>query len=159
MSLGMTPVRVVDLRRIAYCSAPLIQQHYIRQHFDSSRKTPNVLLLCEHHPVYTTGIRQAQYSAEEEQRLKDLGAEFFRTNRRGLITFHGPGQLICYPILNLGCFRKSVRWYVWELEKTVIEMCYKFGIEASTSADTGVWVGNNKICAIGNCCCSPCSSF
>uniref|UniRef100_A0A3B1KFN2 Octanoyl-[acyl-carrier-protein]:protein N-octanoyltransferase LIPT2, mitochondrial n=1 Tax=Astyanax mexicanus TaxID=7994 RepID=A0A3B1KFN2_ASTMX len=149
MSLGKTPVSVVNLGRVAYRSALQIQQHYIRQHFDSSNPTPNTLLLCEHSPVYTVGIRPVQYPAEEEQRLKDLGADFFRTNRGGLITFHGPGQLVCYPILNLGCFKKSVRWYVCEIEKTVINMCSKFGIKASTSPDTGVWVGNNKICAIG----------
>ncbi|KAL7831963.1 hypothetical protein AOLI_G00295110 [Acnodon oligacanthus] len=149
MSLGKTPVSVVNLGRIAYRSALQIQQRYIKQHFDSSGQIPNTVLLCEHYPVYTVGIRRAQYPAEEEQRLKDLGADFSRTNRGGLITFHGPGQLVCYPILNLGCFKKSVRWYVCKLERTVIEMCSKFRIKASTSPDTGVWVGNNKICAIG----------
>uniref|UniRef100_A0A8C2AMR8 lipoyl(octanoyl) transferase n=1 Tax=Cyprinus carpio TaxID=7962 RepID=A0A8C2AMR8_CYPCA len=74
---------------------------------------------------------------------------FVHTSRGGLITFHGPGQLVCYPVLNLGCFRKSVRWYVCELERTVIKTCGQFGIEASTSPDTGVWAGDNKICAIG----------
>lgn len=149
MSLGKASVNIVNLGRVAYCNALQIQQQYTRQHFDSSSRTPNTILLCEHDPVYTTGIRRAPYPAEEEQRLRELGAKFFRTNRGGLITFHGPGQLVCYPILNLGCFKKSVRWYVCELEKTVIRMCDKFGIKASTSVDTGVWVGNNKICAIG----------
>lgn len=150
MSPGKPSVSIVNLGRVAYRSALQIQQQYIRQHFDSSSQTPNTLLLCEHDPVYTIGIRRAPYPAEEEQRLKDLGAEFFRTNRGGLITFHGPGQMMCYPILNLSCFKKSVRWYVYELEQTVIKMCGKFGIKATTSPDTGVWVGNNKICAIGN---------
>ncbi|XP_065137918.1 octanoyl-[acyl-carrier-protein]:protein N-octanoyltransferase LIPT2, mitochondrial [Paramisgurnus dabryanus] len=149
MSLGKAAVRVVYLGRISYHNALKIQQHHIQQHLDSSNNNPNTLLLCEHEPVYTIGIRQKPYPPEEEQRLKNLGADFFRTNRGGLITFHGPGQLVCYPILNLGCFKKSVRWYVCELERTVINTCSKFGIKASTSPDTGVWVGNNKICAIG----------
>ncbi|KAK1786056.1 hypothetical protein P4O66_017791 [Electrophorus voltai] len=149
MSLGKTSVNVVNLGRIAYCNGLKIQEHYVRKHFDSSCQTPNTLLLCNHYPVYTIGIRRAHYPVEEEQRLKQLGADFFRTNRGGLITFHGPGQLVCYPILNLGYFKKSLRWYVCELERTVIKMCSKFGIKASTSPDTGVWVGNNKICAIG----------
>lgn len=151
MSPGKTSVNIVNLGRVAYRSGLQIQQQYIRQHLDSLSQNPNTVLLCEHDPVYTVGIRRAPYPAEEEQRLKDLGAEFIRTNRGGLITFHGPGQMVCYPILNLGCFKKSVRWYVCELEKTVIKMCGMFGIKASTSPDTGVWVGNNKICAIGNC--------
>ena len=153
MTLGKAAVRVVNLGRISYGQALQVQQKHVRQHLDKSSEVPNTLLLCEHHPVYTIGIRQAPYSAEEEEKLKSLGAEFFRTNRGGLITFHGPGQLVCYPVLNLGCFKKSVRWYVCELEKTVIGLCSKFGIKAATSPDTGVWVGDNKICAIGvlNC--------
>ncbi|XP_055735370.1 putative lipoyltransferase 2, mitochondrial [Salvelinus fontinalis] len=142
-------VEVIQLGRISYGRALQVQQLYVRRHLDSKDKLHNALLLCEHPPVYTIGIRQALYPFEEEQRLKLLGAEFFRSNRGGLITFHGPGQLVCYPILNLGCFKKSVRWYVCELERTVINLCRKYGIRASTSPNTGVWVGDSKICAIG----------
>lgn len=153
MTIPRSAIRVVNLGRIPYGRALQVQQHYVRQHLDSLTcppdQRPNTLLLCEHRPVYTIGIRQAPYPTEEEERLKGLGADFFRTRRGGLITFHGPGQLVCYPILNLGCFKKSVRWYVCELERTVINLCSRFGIEASTSPDTGVWVGDNKICAIG----------
>uniref|UniRef100_A0A4W5LHQ9 Octanoyl-[acyl-carrier-protein]:protein N-octanoyltransferase LIPT2, mitochondrial n=1 Tax=Hucho hucho TaxID=62062 RepID=A0A4W5LHQ9_9TELE len=142
-------VEVIQLGRISYGRALQVQKLYVRRHLDSKDKLHNALLLCEHPPVYTIGIRQALYPFEEEQRLKLLGAEFFRSNRGGLITFHGPGQLVCYPILNLGCFKKSVRWYVCELERTVINLCRKYGIKAATSPNTGVWVGDNKICAIG----------
>ncbi|XP_046891878.1 putative lipoyltransferase 2, mitochondrial [Hypomesus transpacificus] len=142
-------VEVVNLGRIPYARALDVQKLFVKRHFDKSVKSPNALLLCEHPPVYTIGIRQAPYPAKEEERLKLLGAEFFRTNRGGLITFHGPGQLVCYPVLNLGSFKKSVRWYVCELERTVIQLCSRFGIKATTSPDTGVWVGENKICAIG----------
>lgn len=81
--------------------------------------------------------------------MKTLGAEFHRTNRGGLITFHGPGQLVVYPILDLKSFNKSMKWYICKLEKTVIEVCKSFGVEAERSSDTGVWVKDNKICAIG----------
>ena len=83
-------------------------------------------------------------------RLKALGADFYRTNRGGLITFHGPGQLVAYPILNLRGFDKSMKWYVCKLEETVIQLCKALRIEAERSSDTGVWVKNNKLCAIGN---------
>uniref|UniRef100_A0A1Q3EXD3 Octanoyl-[acyl-carrier-protein]:protein N-octanoyltransferase LIPT2, mitochondrial n=1 Tax=Culex tarsalis TaxID=7177 RepID=A0A1Q3EXD3_CULTA len=111
----------------------------------------NVLILTEHDPTYTVGIRTQAYGPEEEHRLRQLGAEFFRTNRGGLITFHGPGQLVAYPVLNLKNFQPSVRWYVCHVEKTVIDLCRKYGIRAETTADTGVWVGGGerKICAIG----------
>lgn len=109
----------------------------------------NVLILTEHDPVYTIGIRTKDYGAEEEQRLRALGAQFFRTNRGGLITFHGPGQLVAYPVLNLRNFQPSVRWYVCHIEKTIIELCRRYGIKAGTTEDTGVWVQDRKICAIG----------
>ncbi len=101
------------------------------------------------HLVYTIGIRTRNYPESEEVRLKALGAEFHRTNRGGLITFHGPGQLVAYPILDLHSFNKSMKWYVCKLEETIIQLCKSLGIEAERSSDTGVWVKNNKLCAIG----------
>lgn len=139
-------VEVVHLGLVSYQRAVQLQQLYINRH----RTDPaHVLLLCQHPPVYTMGIRHKLYPPSLLDRLHSLGAEVHCTNRGGLITFHGPGQLVCYPILNLGSFKKSVRWYVGELEKTIISVCRRFAVEASTSPHTGVWVGDNKICAIG----------
>lgn len=109
----------------------------------------NVLILTEHNPVYTVGIRTKSYGPEEEQRLTALGAEFYRTNRGGLITFHGPGQLVAYPVLNLKNFQPSIRWYVCQIEQTIIDLCSKLGIRAGRTQDTGIWVDDRKICAIG----------
>ncbi|XP_071352016.1 octanoyl-[acyl-carrier-protein]:protein N-octanoyltransferase LIPT2, mitochondrial [Trachinotus anak] len=144
---GTRPVvEVVRLGLVTYQEALRLQQVYLNRH----RSGPaHALLLCQHPPVYTTGIRHKPYPTPVLDRLRLLGADIHRTNRGGLITFHGPGQLVCYPVLNLGSFKKSVRWYVCELEKTIISVCSRFGIEASTSPHTGVWVGDNKICAIG----------
>ncbi|XP_069615569.1 octanoyl-[acyl-carrier-protein]:protein N-octanoyltransferase LIPT2, mitochondrial [Ranitomeya imitator] len=105
------------------------------------------LLLCEHRPVYTEGIRGG--SGQDEARLRALGADFHRTDRGGLITFHGPGQLLCYPVLDLRRLRRSLRDYVCGLEGTVIRLCRGLGLEAARAADTGVWVRDRKICAIG----------
>jgi lipoyl(octanoyl) transferase len=82
--------------------------------------------------------------------LKSFGADFYRTNRGGLITFHGPGQLVVYPILNLTCYNKNIRQFVSAIEQSIISVCDELGILASTSPHTGVWGGNNKVCAIGN---------
>uniref|UniRef100_A0A4W6DXD9 Octanoyl-[acyl-carrier-protein]:protein N-octanoyltransferase LIPT2, mitochondrial n=1 Tax=Lates calcarifer TaxID=8187 RepID=A0A4W6DXD9_LATCA len=144
---GVKPVvEVVRLGLVTYQEALRLQQVYVNRHWSGPA---HALLLCQHPPVYTTGIRKKPYPAALLDQLRLLGADVHRTNRGGLITFHGPGQLVCYPVLNLGSFKKSVRWYVCELEKTIISVCSRFGIEASTSPHTGVWVGDNKICAIG----------
>uniref|UniRef100_UPI00398E7888 octanoyl-[acyl-carrier-protein]:protein N-octanoyltransferase LIPT2, mitochondrial n=1 Tax=Pristiophorus japonicus TaxID=55135 RepID=UPI00398E7888 len=148
-------IEVVSLGRITYADALRVQRSFIQRHLATLSQPPaaeppvNALLLCEHTPAYTVGIRTARYPADEEERLRRLGAEFHRADRGGLITFHGPGQLVCYPILNLAHFKKSVRWYVGQLERTAVRLCSRFGIDAETSPDTGVWVGDDKICAIG----------
>lgn len=66
-------------------------------------------------------------SQEDQTKLKSLGAEYFRTDRGGLVTFHGPGQLTAYPILNLRHYKPSVKWYVCRLEECIIEMCKRMG--------------------------------
>ncbi|KAF2366878.1 Octanoyltransferase [Trinorchestia longiramus] len=108
------------------------------------------LILLEHLPVYTVGLRSEVYNKEEELRLCQTGAQFVRSNRGGLITFHGPGQLTVYPILHLADMNRSLKWYVCALERAVIRTCQSFGVSAFTSADTGVWISETaKICAIG----------
>ncbi|XP_002734161.1 octanoyl-[acyl-carrier-protein]:protein N-octanoyltransferase LIPT2, mitochondrial-like [Saccoglossus kowalevskii] len=116
---------------------------------DITQEPKDVILLCEHNPVYTVGIRTKDYPVSEEERLKKLGADFFRTDRGGLITFHGPGQMVAYPILNLARYTKSIRWYVCQLEKCVIRMSTSFGLVSNTSPHTGVWIKDNKVAAIG----------
>lgn len=144
-----------------YRKAYSLQEQLVRlmkSRIETGKPGDNVLLLLQHKPVYTTGIRTKEYSVEEETYLKGLGADFVRTNRGGLITFHGPGQLVAYPILNLNLFipqverRKAalgMRWYVNSLEEVVIKVCGEFGLQGSRSPHTGVWVGDNKICAMG----------
>lgn len=147
-------VNVINLGRMGFLQAYDVQMRYARQHLDELAGRPhvtglNTLLLVEHDPVYTVGIRTKDYLEEEAERLRKLGAEFFRTNRGGLITFHGPGQLVAYPILNLMHFTPSVKWYIATLELTIINTCRQFGITAKTTENTGVWVGDRKIAAIG----------
>jgi len=154
-------VRVLQLGRLNYRAALSVQTNLVSQvqaDLSSGRQASNTLVLVEHSPVYTTGIRTREYSQAEEERLVKLGAEFVRTNRGGLITFHGPGQLVCYPILNLRDFapesstRKAMlgmKWYVHTLEQLVIDLLAGLGVEGERSPHTGVWVGRNKICAMG----------
>ncbi|KAK0409152.1 hypothetical protein QR680_004371 [Steinernema hermaphroditum] len=118
----------------------------------------------KHSPVFTVGIRERLYTAEEEERLRATGADFCRTNRGGLITFHGPGQLVAYPIVDLASLtvaptaefptrRVGVRRFVHLVEETLIDLLKtKHGLlTAGRSPDTGVWLdeGDRKIAAIG----------
>lgn len=158
-------INVLRAGRLTYAAALGLQQLLARRCHDLHTAEPaaaNVLILTEHPAVYTVGLRSKSYSSAEEAHLRRLGADFHRTNRGGLITFHGPGQLVAYPVLNLRHFRPSIRWYVCALERTIIDMCSSssdnsaaedhrgFRIDAGTAApNTGVWVGDRKLCAIG----------
>ncbi|KAH8417548.1 hypothetical protein KR222_001713 [Zaprionus bogoriensis] len=143
-------VTVVRAGRLGYAAGLRLQQQLAKQDVSQPAEFRNFLLLLEHDPVYTIGIRTKGYTSEDEERLRQLGADFHRTDRGGLITFHGPGQLVAYPIINLRQFKPSIRWYVHTLEQAVIETCRQLGIpDASTTKDTGIWVGDQKICAIG----------
>ncbi|KAK2582975.1 hypothetical protein KPH14_009027 [Odynerus spinipes] len=142
-------VKLLWAGRLTY--GPSIQLQKILSnlhHKQSNDKTCNTLLLVEHDPVYTIGIRN-KYTEEDEIKLRNLGAEFYKTDRGGLITFHGPGQLVAYPILNLKQFKPSIKWYVCQIEQMIIRLCAEFGIIGATTSDTGVWVNDKKICAIG----------
>ena len=146
-----------NLGKITYKKAFAIQKELVRGSLDclklnKQKMSRNTLIICEHYPVYTVGIQNKKdttFHLNERQRLLRLGADFEFTNRGGLTTFHGPGQLVCYPVLNLAYFRKSVKWYVEQLERTLIETCRRFDLTAGTTSDTGVWIDDNKIAAIG----------
>ncbi|XP_075535943.1 lipoyl(octanoyl) transferase 2 [Dermacentor variabilis] len=156
--MGSLPlVKFKNLGRMAFAQAYQIQSEVARtllEEVASNRHgtaTRNTVLVVEHDPVYTVGIRSKQYSTEVEERLKKLQADFVRTNRGGLVTFHGPGQLVAYPVLYLGSFfnDKSMRSYVHSLERMIINFCARFQLDAKTTENTGVWIGDNKIAAIG----------
>lgn len=141
-------VSLLNTGLLSYSKALNLQKQI--SHLVLNAKYQNVLILTEHPPVYTIGIRTKNYTIDDEERLKKLGADFHKTNRGGLITFHGPGQLVAYPIINLKNFQPSIKWYVCHIEKTIINLCKKYyGLDARITTDTGVWIGENKICAIG----------
>lgn len=119
--------------------------------------THHHLFLCEHPPVYTLGKSgNIQNVLLTEAALQEKKIEFFKTNRGGDITFHGPQQLVGYPILDLEKMNTDIGWYLRNLEETVIRTIASFGIKGERSAgETGVWIEpdkpgkERKICAIG----------
>ena len=116
----------------------------------------NRIVLCEHPPVYTLGRSgKASNMLLGEEQLKRVGATLYHIDRGGDITYHGPGQLVCYPILNLEDFSLGLRDYIYVLEEAVIRVCASYGISAGRlDKATGVWLEGDtprarKICAIG----------
>ncbi len=118
-----------------------MQQQRIRGEIEDT------LILVEHDPVYTLGK-----NADKDHLLqsRDESVDVFNIERGGDITFHGPGQLVGYPILDLSNYKKSVSWYMRTLEQVLIDTLIEFKIIAQRNDGlTGVWVGDEKIAALG----------
>jgi len=118
----------------------------------SEEKLPHTFLILEHSPVITLGIsgKESNILVDEVQ-LNKLGIQVYRSTRGGDVTYHGPGQIVGYPIFNLRYLGRKVRHYISNLEGTIIRMLKdEHGIDAvSDPKFPGVWIGNNKITAIG----------
>lgn len=120
----------------------------------NSRKSgccPDVLLLLEHPPTITLGRNgRWQNLLATDEALRSRGVERFETDRGGDITFHGPGQIVGYPIVRLEQAERDVHWYMRNLEECLIRTLYAFGIESNRKERyTGVWTGMGKIAAMG----------
>ena len=118
--------------------------------------TPNYLLLVEHPHVYTLGKSgQAEHLLVSEKRLRELKATYYPINRGGDITYHGPGQLVVYPILDLAHFFTDIHKYMRYMEEVIIQVCKLYKVEAGREpGQTGVWIPRQegppaKICAMG----------
>lgn len=111
---------------------------------------PDVLLTLEHPPTYTAGTATKPEHLPPVEDLTQSGAAFYRSGRGGSITYHGPGQLIGYPIIHLSAVNYDVHRYLRLLEEACIRVLAKWGIAAHRDAPyTGVWVQGTKIAAIG----------
>ncbi len=118
-------------------------------HRRAADEIPDVLILLEHPPVYTAGRRtDPSHLLVAEPEIERAGAELYRVDRGGSVTFHGPGQLVGYPILHLGA-APDVIGYLRKMEEAVIQASADLGIEVGRNRDTGVWAGDRKTCAIG----------
>lgn len=136
----MKNCKTIDLGLIGYREAAVLQQRLV-----AARKlaaVPDLLLFCEHPHVITLGRNGKRENLRvSEDLLSRQGVEFHHTNRGGDITYHGPGQIVGYPILDLNGIRRDVVWYVRQLEQCMIQATSLFGIEAfRVPGCTGTWV-------------------
>ena len=149
----MNLLQVVDLGLISYSEAYSVQQRTVAAR--KAHAIDDVLLLCEHPHVITLGRNGSRENLlASEHVLRQKNVELHDTNRGGDITYHGPGQIVGYPILDLSRMRQDVHWYVRMLEEVMIRASADFGVSACrVPGKTGVWVQaastEEKLAAIG----------
>ena len=153
MQRGLSP-RAVEVRRLGtapYREALALQQELVVER--QAGRVPDLLLLLEHPHVITLGVAARRSRANvlaSADELAGRGVEVQETSRGGDVTYHGPGQLVGYPILDLRPDRCDVHRYVRDLEEVLIATARTFGVAAGRVAGlTGVWVGDRKLAAIG----------
>lgn len=158
-------IKIIDLGHKSYSESFEVQVNYFNgtislkrsnRKMDNPQPTHNYLLWVEHPPVFTLGKSgKMEHLLVDKEALAEKGIEFYQTNRGGDITFHGPGQLVVYPIFDLDNFFTDIHKYLRFLEEAVIETLKEYGLNGSRSqGETGVWleVGTpfaRKICAMG----------
>lgn len=166
-------VNVIDLGMIDYQQAWDYQDKLFKEviasklanrdgPLDEQKATANYLLFCEHPHVYTLGKSGSEQNLLlDEDGLKEKNASYYKINRGGDITYHGPGQLVCYPILDLDNFFEDIHKYLRLLEEAIINTLAQFGIDGGRIDKlTGVWIDHDekagsqslnprKICAMG----------
>src|SRR5246500_3339151 len=140
----MATCLTVDLGLIGYADAYALQKRIV-----AARKAgaiEDVLLLCQHRHVITQGRNgKREHLLAGENVLRQKGVDFYETSRGGDITYHGPGQIVGYPILDLAAIRRDVVWYVRMLEEVMIRASSDFGVLATREAGkTGIWVVRGK---------------
>ena len=149
----MNRCHTIDLGLIGYAEAWALQKRIVAAR--KAAAVEDVLLVCEHPHVITQGRNgKREHLLASEHVLRQKGVEYYETSRGGDITYHGPGQIVGYPILNLGAIRRDVVWYVRMLEEAMIRATSEFGITAERVAGkTGIWVKSGdteeKLAAIG----------
>jgi len=144
---------LVDLGLIAYLAASELQQRLVEAR--KADAIPDVLLLCEHPHVITLGRNgKREHLRAGDRLLAQMSVDFHPSDRGGDITYHGPGQIVGYPILDLARHRRDVRWYVTQLEEVMIRASADFGVAGRrVEGRHGVWVdtatGEEKLGALG----------
>jgi lipoyl(octanoyl) transferase len=146
----MTPFEVRRLGLISYADALELQRVLVDDR--KAGRIPDTLLLLQHPHIITVGVKKdgRRNIVATPERLAAVGVEVLDTGRGGDVTYHGPGQLVGYPIIDLNPDRRDVHRYVRDLEEVMIRVCADYGLTAGRiSGWSGAWIGDAKIGAIG----------
>lgn len=144
------PLAVLELGRVPYAEG-LTLQRALREHRIAGQLDRDILLLLEHEPTVTLGrgTREASLPCPPDE-LRRLGLTVAEVERGGDVTWHGPGQLVGYPILDLGGHRRDLHWYLRQVEEALLQALATLGIPAERRPGyTGVWTKGKKIASIG----------
>jgi lipoyl(octanoyl) transferase len=138
-----------DIELIDFNSAWKIQREKLNEVADGI--SPDTIFLLEHPHTYTFGkIADEKNLIATRDFISKYHIEIIPIDRGGDITYHGPGQLVGYPIINLNNWKKSSHNYIWSLEEVIIKTCIEYGLNADRNPEhRGVWIDDRKICAIG----------
>jgi lipoyl(octanoyl) transferase len=154
LGTGTGGTRIVEVRRLGivpYAEALKLQRELVEER--RAGRVPDLLLLLQHPRVITLGVKGDGGRSNvlvSDERLTELGFEISETGRGGDVTYHGPGQIVGYPILDLKPDRCDVHRYVRDLEEVMIRVCADYGVTAGRIEGlTGTWIGNEKVGAIG----------
>lgn len=143
----MPELEIEDLGLSPYKTVWEYQQKIVQEKLNHPL-TPDKLILVQHPPVYTLGTGSTTDNLKFD--LKSFSGEIYRIERGGEVTYHYPGQLVVYPLLNLRFYQQDLHWYLRQLEEVIIQLLIKYGINAERIEGlTGVWVNHQKIAAIG----------
>ena len=147
-------LRALEVRRlgvVGYADALALQRALVEER--RADRVPDLLLLLQHPPVITVGVKGdggRSHVVASAERLSELGIDVQETGRGGDVTYHGPGQIVGYPILDLRPDRCDVHRYVRDIEEVLIRVCADYQLNAGRIAGlTGTWIGADKIGAIG----------
>ena len=147
---SMRALRVRRLGVVPYADALELQRRLVDDR--KADRIPDTLLLLQHPHVVTIGVKKdgRSHILASPERLSSLGVDVFETGRGGDVTYHGPGQLVGYPIIDLNPDRRDVHRYVRDLEEVMIRVCADYGLDAERiKGSSGTWLGSEKIGAIG----------
>ncbi|MEP6464705.1 MAG: lipoyl(octanoyl) transferase LipB [Parafilimonas sp.] len=156
----MHDIVLQDIEHQSYKAVWQYQEELLQKKISAKKLNnpePDYLLFVQHNPVYTLGKNGKEKNLLiNEKALEEKGIEFYRINRGGDITFHGPQQLVGYPILDLDNYKTDLGWYLRSLEEAIILTIGEYGLKGERSAgETGVWLDatikgkQRKICAMG----------